>query len=166
MAALAGANPLIVSGLSADHARFDIARQLGATHTVNVEETNLSEFVRDLSPLGANVVCEASGASVPLQQALDYVQADGRVTKVGWSPQNVPIDMNPLVQKNVTLQGSFSHNYPMWEKVIHLLATGMMMPELIVGLKADITGWREAFDAMHAGKVVKSVLLPEEQRHA
>ena len=44
--------------------------------------------------------------------------------KVGWSPDQVPLDLNPLVQKNVRLQGSFSHNYPIWERVIHLLDAG------------------------------------------
>jgi alcohol dehydrogenase/L-iditol 2-dehydrogenase len=79
---------------------------------------------------------------------------------VGWSPDNVPVDMNPLVQKNVRLQGSFSHNYPVWERVIHLLDAGLTKPELIVGLKAGLDGWRRAFDAMHHGEVIKSVLLP------
>ena len=32
--------------------------------------------------------------------------------------------MNPLVQRNLRLQGSFSHNYPVWERVIHLLTAG------------------------------------------
>ena len=31
--------------------------------------------------------------------------------------------------------GSFSHNFPVWERVIHLLATGMAKPEIVVGLR-------------------------------
>jgi L-iditol 2-dehydrogenase len=68
--------------------------------------------------------------------------------------------MNPLVGKNVTLQGSFSHNYPVWERVIHLLDTGMAKPDLVVGLRSGLSGWRRAFDAMHDGEVIKSVLVP------
>jgi L-iditol 2-dehydrogenase len=41
MAALSGADPLIVAGLNADCPRLDVARQLGATHTVDVEMQNL-----------------------------------------------------------------------------------------------------------------------------
>ena len=44
-----------------------------------------------------------------------------QITKVGWSPDLVAVDINPLVQKNVRLQGSFSHNFPVWERVVHLL---------------------------------------------
>ena len=41
MAALAGADPLIVAGLSADTPRLDTARRLGAVRTVDVETENL-----------------------------------------------------------------------------------------------------------------------------
>lgn len=162
MAALCGANPLIVAGLKADEARLKSALKLGATRIVNVQEENLDEVVRSYNPLGADVVCEASGASRPLDIALKLARPDGQVVKVGWSPDNIPVDMNPLVQKNLRLQGSFSHNYPIWERAIHLLAEGMTMPEEIVGLRCDLDGWHEAFESMHTGKVIKSVLEPKD----
>jgi L-iditol 2-dehydrogenase len=68
--------------------------------------------------------------------------------------------VNPIVQGNVHLQGSFSHNWPVWERVIHLLDRGITGADRIVGLRAPLTGWREAFDAMHEGRVIKSVLVP------
>jgi L-iditol 2-dehydrogenase len=160
MAALAGANPLIVVGLTQDAPRLEAARALGATHTVDASTGTLDEIVHGLDPLGADLVCEASGASRPLDAALKLVKPGGTVTKVGWSPDLVPIDINPLVGKNVTLQGSFSHNYPVWERVIHLLDAGLAKPELIVGLRSGLAGWRRAFDAMHDGEVIKSVLVP------
>ena len=160
MAALSGAHPLIVAGLSGDGARLATARALGATHVVNIQAEKLEDVVKSVAPIGADVVCDASGASRPLDVALKLVRPDGQVIKVGWSPDQIPIDLNPLVQKNVRLQGSFSHNYPIWERVIHLLDAGLTKAELIVGLKADLPGWHDAFDAMHSGRVIKSVLLP------
>jgi alcohol dehydrogenase/L-iditol 2-dehydrogenase len=160
MAALAGASPLLVVGLAQDAPRLETARALGATHTVDASTGTLEEVVRSLDPLGADLVCEASGASRPLDAALKLVKPDGQVTKVGWSPDSIPIDINPLVGKNVTLQGSFSHNYPVWERVIHLLDAGLAKPEAIVGLRSGLDGWRHAFDAMHEGEVIKSVLVP------
>jgi L-iditol 2-dehydrogenase len=68
--------------------------------------------------------------------------------------------VNPLVLRNIRLQGSFSHNYPVWERVIYLLDRGVTMPETIVGLRASLEGWRDAFEAMHNGRVIKSVLVP------
>ncbi|HEY7473846.1 MAG TPA: zinc-binding dehydrogenase [Vicinamibacterales bacterium] len=160
MAALSGADPLIVAGLSTDGPRLETARRLGATRTVDVQTENLEEVVRGCSPIGADLVCDASGASRPLDVALRLARPDGQITKVGWSPDAVAVDINPLVQRNLRLQGSFSHNYPVWERVIHLLDRRLTMPETIVGLRAPLDGWREAFDAMHEGRVIKAVLVP------
>ena len=160
MAALSGADPLIVAGVTADAPRLEAARQLGATRTVDLQKENLEEVVRGYAPAGADLVCDATGASRPLETALRLTRPDGQVTKVGWSPDAVAIDMNPLVQRNIRLQGSFSHNYPVWEKVIHLLDRRLTLPETIVGMRAPLEQWREAFDAMHDRRVIKSVLLP------
>jgi L-iditol 2-dehydrogenase len=160
MAALAGADPLIVVGLSIDAQRLETAIQLGATRVVNAEREQVEDVVRAINPLGADLVCDASGASRPLDLALALTRPDGQVTKVGWSPDSVPININPLVQKNIRLQGSFSHNYPVWERVIHLLDRRRTLPDAIVGLTSPLDGWRAAFEAMHEGRVIKSVLIP------
>jgi L-iditol 2-dehydrogenase len=160
MAALAGADPLIVVGLPADTARLETATRLGATRVVNAGAENVEEVVRGFSPLGADLVCDASGSSRPLDLALALTRPDGQVTKVGWSPDLLPVNMNPLVQKNLRLQGSFSHTFPTWERVIHLLDRRLTRPEEIVGLTSPLDGWREAFQAMHEGRVIKSVLIP------
>jgi len=163
MAALSGASPLLVAGLTVDKPRLETARRLGATHVVDIETENLDEIVRAISPIGADLVCDASGASATLESALRLARPDGQVSKVGWSPERASTDVNPLVFKNVRLQGSFSHNYPVWERVIHLLDRGVTMADTIVGLRAPLAGWREAFDSMHDGRVIKSVLLPSER---
>ena len=160
MAALAGADPLVVVGLANDAARLQTATRLGATRVVNAQAENVEEVVRALNPLGADLVCDASGASRPLDVALTLVRPDGQVTKVGWSPDLIPVNINPLVQKNVRLQGSFSHNFPIWERVVHLLDRRLSLPHEIVGLTASLVGWRDAFEAMHSGRVIKSVLIP------
>ena len=160
MAALSGADPLIVAGLTADAPRLETARTLGATHIVDLQAESLDERVHALAPEGADLVCDATGASASLADAIRLARPGGQVTKVGWSPDVIPIDVNPLVHRNVRVQGSFSHNYPVWERVIHLLDRRLTLPESIVGLRAPLDGWREAFDAMHDRRVIKSVLLP------
>src|SRR5687768_6741636 len=157
MAALAGANPLIVAGMTADAPRLEAARRLGATQTVDLLTENLEEIVRGHRAEGADLVCDATGASQALNVAMHLARPDGQIAKVGWSPDNIPVDMNPLVLRNLRLQGSFSHNYPVWERVIHLLDRGLTMPETIVGMRAPLEKWREAFDAMHDRRVIKSV---------
>jgi alcohol dehydrogenase/L-iditol 2-dehydrogenase len=160
MARLSGADPLVVAGLARDARRLEAARRLGATHVVDLEREDLERLVRDLRSIGADAVCDATGAGRALELALRIVRPGGQVTQVGWLPGRPAIDLNPLVQKNVRLQGSFSHAYETWERVIHLLARGLTGAAELVGLRTGLDGWREAFEAMETGRVIKSVIVP------
>jgi alcohol dehydrogenase/L-iditol 2-dehydrogenase len=65
-----------------------------------------------------------------------------------------------LSKKNIRLQGSFSHNWPIWEKVIELLSNGTLDVKPIIGGVWPISDWEKAFKEMHSGKIIKSVLKP------
>ena len=52
------------------------------------------------------------------------------------------------------------NNWPIWEKVIGLLASGALDVNPIIGGVWPITEWHEAFEKMHTGQVVKSILRP------
>ena len=91
---------------------------------------------------------------------MDLVRPKGLISKVGWGRQPLGFSIDPIVQKNVTLQGSFSHNWPIWERVIALLASGQLDVKPIIGGVWPITEWLTAFEKMHKGEVVKSVLKP------
>jgi L-iditol 2-dehydrogenase len=91
---------------------------------------------------------------------MELVRPAGWITKVGWGPQPLAVSLDPLVQKNVTLQGSFSHNWPVWERVIQLIAAGTLDVGPITGGVWPLTEWREAFETMHSGRIVKAVLKP------
>ena len=44
--------------------------------------------------------------------------------------------------------------------MISLLAAGRTGAEHVVGLRTGLEHWHEAFEGMHSGQVIKSVLLP------
>jgi hypothetical protein len=68
-----------------------------------------------------------------------------------------------LVQKNITLQGSFSHTWSTWERVIRLIATGMLDVRPITGGAWPLAQWQAAFEKMHSGEIVKAILKPRER---
>ena len=72
--------------------------------------------------LGADVIIDAAGISPALKLAIDLVRPAGWITKVGWGPKPLDFSIDPLVQKNETLHGSFSHHWTVWERVLALLA--------------------------------------------
>ncbi|ODS80854.1 MAG: Zn-dependent alcohol dehydrogenase [Cytophagaceae bacterium SCN 52-12] len=155
MAALCGGDVAIV-GLEADRGRLAIAEQYGVKGIIG----DASEWAFERDGLGADVIIDAAGASVTLKLALQWIRPNGHISKVGWGPQPLGFNLDPLVQKNVTLQGSFSHNWPIWERVIALLASGKLNVQPIIGGVWPVTEWKEAFEKMHRGDVVKSVLRP------
>jgi alcohol dehydrogenase/L-iditol 2-dehydrogenase len=145
-----------ILGLEKDRGRLEIARSYGVTPIIN----DASEWARKTDGLGADLIIDAAGISATLKIAMDLVRPNGQITKVGWGPTPCNFSIDPLVQKNVRLQGSFSHNWPIWEKVIGLLASGILDVKPIIGGVWPITEWHEAFEKMHSGEVVKSVLKP------
>ena len=160
MARLAGAGTLIVAGITRDASRLEVARALGA-ETLDVETTNQADYFRDLGDgFGADLVIDAAGASSALKLALEIVRPGGQITKVGWGAQPLGFSLDPLVQKAVRLQGSFSHTFQNWEKVISMLSAGQINLEPIISQVAPLEQWQTCFDGMHSGRYVKAVLRP------
>lgn len=161
MARIAGAGNLIVTGTTKDAARLEVARRLGATHTADVQNTNFVEYLREIGDgLGANLVIDAAGVSAALKTALEIVRPGGQITKVGWGPQPLDFSLDPLVQKAIRLQGSFSHTFENWEKVVSMLAARQIQLDPMITQVATLDHWKDCFDGMYTGKYVKAVLCP------
>ena len=158
MAKLAGAGHLVVSGLPADAGRLAVARTLGADVTL---QGGVEEYTRQIGDgMGFDVVIDAAGVSPTLRQAMTVVRPGGQITKVGWGPAPLGYNLDPIVQKNVSIQGSFSHNWPVWERVIRMLTTGQINLDPVLSRVAPLTEWHTCFEKMLHGEYVKAVLKP------
>lgn len=155
VARLCGAE-VAVAGLERDKTRLGIATRYGCEAIVG----SPAEWARTRDGLGADGVVDAAGVSATLGLALEIVRPAGWISKVGWGRDPVGFSLDPLVQKNVRLQGSFSHNWPIWERVLALLASSALDVEPIVGGIWSLSEWHEAFETMHSGQIAKAVLKP------
>jgi alcohol dehydrogenase/L-iditol 2-dehydrogenase len=161
IAKLRGASKIIMLGTNRDIKRMKVARQIGATHTLNIDVDNPIEFVRDMGDgYGADLIVDCTGVSIALKSAMEMVRPNGIITKIGWGPQPLHFSLDPLVQKAATLQASFSHLYSTWERVLGLLSSGQIDLTPVIGGVYPLGEWEEAFEEMEAGNNVKSVLLP------
>lgn len=145
-----------VAGLESDLTRLKIAEKYGCEVLIN----NVEEWARQGDRLGVDGVIDAAGVSATLKTALNLVRPNGWISKVGWGPQPLDFSLDPLVQKNIRLQGSFSHNWPIWERVLRLLSTGLLDIDPIIGGEWSLEAWKEAFETMHSGQIVKAILRP------
>ncbi|MBN02403.1 MAG: Zn-dependent alcohol dehydrogenase [Planctomycetaceae bacterium] len=155
IAKLAGAEVGIV-GLERDAARLKIAKEYGCE--ILIEDAG--PWARRGDGLGVDGVIDATGVSIALKSALEVVRPAGWITKVGWGPQPLDFSIDPLVQKNIKLQGSFSHNWPVWERILALLGSGQLDVQPIIGGQWQLPDWHDAFETMHSGSIVKAVLTP------
>jgi alcohol dehydrogenase/L-iditol 2-dehydrogenase len=134
--------------------------QAGATDAAESAD-DVAALLRDLThDLGADVVIDAAGVSAALKSALAWVRPGGQIAKVGWGAQPIDFSLDPLVRKAVTLTGSFSHTWAVWERVLAMLGTGQLDPRPYLSRVSPMADWRASFEGMHAGDLIKPVLVP------
>ncbi|HUL78017.1 MAG TPA: alcohol dehydrogenase catalytic domain-containing protein [Vicinamibacteria bacterium] len=161
MARLRGAEVALV-GLEVDERRLQVAAAYGCLRFRSGSEA-LRAWARARDAAGADGVVDAAGHSAALGEAMDLVRPAGFITKVGWGPQPLGVSLDPIVQKGVRLQGSFSHNWPVWERVIALLGSGALDVAPLVGGVFPLREWKTAFERMEHGDIVKAVLTTRKE---
>lgn len=160
MAGLGSPAELWVVGTRRDGARLAAARALGATRTLTAEDEDVLAAARACGDrLGAHLVIDCAGVSAAVGLALEMVRPAGQITKIGWGREPLGVSLDPLVQKAVRLQGSYSHNWTTWERALGLLASGAISTEPLRRV-FPLEEWRAAFEAMDSLQVPKSVLVP------
>lgn len=155
MARICGARVAVV-GLESDRKRLKVAEFYGCTPIVD----DLDEWAFAGDGLGVDGVVDAAGISKTLKIALRITRPAGWISKVGWGHQPLDFNLDPLVAKALTLRGSFSHNWPIWERVLDLLGTGQLNLDPIIGGIWPLEEWHTAFETMHSAEIVKSVITP------
>jgi Zn-dependent alcohol dehydrogenase len=163
-AALVGAHPLIV--VDVDEAKLDLARELGATHTVNAREDDVVERVLEITGgVGVPWAIEAIGRAQTLQQALTCVAPGGTLVAVGLgaTAAEFPVPLNQLVQRQKHIVGSLygSSNPPLdLPRIFALYLAGKLPLDKLLGDRLPLAEFGEAYRRLAAGAVGRGILLP------
>lgn len=103
---------------------LEIARKLGASHTIVVDEEATVERVMAITGgRGVEVAVDVAPASVrPFLDALDVVRTGGTVVVAGLKDGTpAAIDTNRLVYKEVTIRGVFTQQPAFYGRAVELL---------------------------------------------
>jgi threonine dehydrogenase-like Zn-dependent dehydrogenase len=124
----AGADEIFVTGLAADAQKLSLARTFGADHTIDVENENAVERVRELTDgRGADVVVDVSSyATQPVAEALDYVAPGGTVVLAGVKGfRPIPeFISDKIVLKEIAIRGAIGVTSTGYKSAIRLIESG------------------------------------------
>ncbi|RSM71668.1 S-(hydroxymethyl)mycothiol dehydrogenase [Amycolatopsis sp. WAC 01375] len=162
-ARLAGAGTIIA--VDRDERKLEWARELGATHTVNASDTDTVTAIQELTGgFGADVVIDAVGRPETWKAAFYARDLAGTVVLVGVPTPDMRLEM-PLIDffsRGGALKSSWygdclpERDFPM---LIDLYLQGRLPLERFVTERIPLDGVEKAFDAMHAGEVLRSVVI-------
>src|SRR5687767_12148760 len=162
--ALAGASKIIAVDL--DDKKLEWARKLGATHTVNSKERDAVEAIQELTGgFGADVVIDAVGRPETWKQAFYARDLAGTVVLVGVPTPDMQLPDIPLIDvfgRGGSLKSSWygdclpSRDFP---TLVDLYLRGRLDLDSFVSEEIGIDDVEAAFDKMHSGEVLRSVVI-------
>jgi S-(hydroxymethyl)mycothiol dehydrogenase len=162
-ARLAGASPIIA--IDRDPKKLQWATELGATHTVDASNADVVETVQQLTGgFGADVVIDAVGRPETWKQAFYARDLAGTVVLVGVPTPDMTLEM-PLIDffsRGGALKSSWygdclpERDFP---TLVDLYQQGRLPLEKFVSERIKLDQVEEAFETMHRGEVLRSVVV-------
>ncbi len=124
-----GAVPILIDVLDK---RLEYARSLGIKHTINPQQENDIEIIKNITNgRMAEVVIEASGANVSIQNSLKYASFAGRIGLTGWPKTETALATNLITFKELNIYGSRTSKGE-FEEALELLSSGRIRPNDII----------------------------------
>ena len=121
----AGARFIVVS--EPNPVRRALASRMGATLTIDPRERRLEDAQAELRMVeGFDVAMEMSGSPEALRSAIAAMAHGGGVAMLGIPTEEIPIDVNAIVFKMLTLKGIYGREmYETWYKMTVMLQSGL-----------------------------------------
>ena len=160
-ARIAGARQII--GVDRFDSKLEMASELGATHTVNSQQNDAVQAVRELTrKAGVDHAFEAVGNPTLVRQAIESLAIRGTATIVGVLPPDAHIDfpwmaIRPECKVQTSRMGSnqFRVDIPNY---LDLYRQGRLNLDGMISARRQLADINDAFRAMNAGEVARTVL--------
>ena len=119
-----GAGRVILTGTRQE--RLDLGVKLGAADlTLNIRKCDVVKEIFNLTAgVGADLTVECAGTEQAAKDAVEYSRKNGRVALIGIYQGDIPINLNKVVQWNMTLAGGKAEGDWSLRRVLPLLADG------------------------------------------
>ena len=160
-ARIAGARMIIA--VDTVESKLAKAKELGATHGVNAKAGDPVKAIRALTNGGVDYSFECIGLKIAAEQCFDCIRPGGTATVVGMIPVGQKIELDgPMFLREKKIQGCsmgsnrFKVDMPHY---IELYRQGRLMLDEMITRRGKLEDVNEAFRAMKAGEVARTVLM-------
>jgi threonine 3-dehydrogenase len=139
--------------------RLDLARQLGATRTINIQQESLADVKDELDMKeGFDIGLEMSGHPSGLADILEHSSHGARISLLGIFPDKFEIDFDKVIFKGLILKGIYGREmFETWYKMSSMIRAGLD-PTAVITHEFPAADFEEAFQTMLSGKSGKIVL--------
>ena len=159
-ARIAGAGRIIAVDMLDN--KLEVARQMGATDTVNAADTDAVLSIHEMTSGGVHKSFEAVGLKQTTEQAFQSLRNGGTATVIGMIPIGTNIEIHGvdfLMEKKI--QGSnmgsnqFRTDMP---RLVDMYLDGRLMLDEMVSARISLEEINQGFQAMKSGSVTRSVI--------
>jgi len=156
-----GASPVIA--IDVNDMRLDVARQLGATQTINSAQVDAVEVVQALTEgRGADVVIECAGVKAAWLTAIDVARKGARVQWFGGLPggTQVEVDATRVHYDELTIYGVYHLTPLSLDRAFRIVCQGAIDARALVTHQVLLRNLEEGLRMMMAGECVKVAVQP------
>lgn len=139
--------------------RLGLASTMGATRTVNVAKTPLTDVMEDLGMVeGFDVGMEMSGVPSAFQSLLENMNHGGKVALLGIPPSHTIIDWNQVIFKGLEIKGVYGREmFETWYKMVAMLQSGLDLAPVLTH-QFSVEDFEQGFATMLSGQSGKVIL--------
>jgi threonine dehydrogenase-like Zn-dependent dehydrogenase len=157
----AGASLIIVTGTSRDAARLELAKRLGADHTIDVGAEDPAERIRQITGgAGVDVVldCTAGAGTAPVLLGIDALKRRAGTMVIQGEMAAFPdFPVRKVTEKAITIKSARGHSYRAVELAIEQLASKRFPLELLTTHRFGLDDVDRAIKAV-GGEVEQDVI--------
>ncbi|MGB8477437.1 MAG: alcohol dehydrogenase catalytic domain-containing protein [Acidobacteriaceae bacterium] len=151
----------IVAGTDADLARLQLASQIGADSTINVNQQDLMQHVQENTDgFGVDVAFECSGTGASVRNCLNVVRPRGHYTQVGHFGKEVMVPFDHVAFKQIYVTGSLAYTVETWMRMLKILEQGRIRFADLITHKLSLDEWQTGFAACESKTALKILLHP------
>ena len=150
-----GARHIVISDVN-DY-RLGLAREMGATRTVNANKESLIDVVHELNIDGFDIGLEMSGNPKAFNDLLACMYHGAHVALLGILPKDTGVDWDTIIFRGLELHGIYGRRmYETWYKMTQMTLTGFPLNKVLTH-HLPIDQWAKGFELMEQGACGKVV---------